>query len=467
MKKLTALLLTTLLMLSLAACGKGPADRNATERTQPQSEPQTTQSGKQDDPQSNGITLLCDDSSSFSSHFGTASGYYYFTESGKIQGEKSGLHLMYIDYATKKEVYLCSDSGCQHNSETCTSVFSMEEFGTDCLPFVHGNWLYVLNREFDQDGSTAMDLQGGTDDVKTESMPVSLYRMGLDGSVRQKVFTFPENTTAEKLVFSDGDDLWFVTKKLSFQQDGNATYTTSSDRALSRLDLSEGKIVSTIPLEFGDHMHHKVIGGTGSQFILCSVEYPQGMSEQDVMRLTDDDWKKLYKNSSTVCSALDVTSGEKKEIYRQANRSLSPSFAVRGGYLYASDYENNGILKIDLASGEKTTLAELSQNYIYDTLGDALCCVNVNESQDSTLYFVDMETGEVRHSTLTNQSLGWQLDILADAGDQVLVVYDYEAIPRNDGSYEILQFQYGLISISDLYHSNENYEPIAMVGSGK
>lgn len=465
MKKFLAILFAVLMLLLLPACGlDGHAGDGTKTSVSPGSNPETPQSSGPVQMPEGDIRLLCDDSSSFSNHFSTDGGFYYFTELEPIGSELYGMHLMYIDYATKKEVYLCSDPGCQHNTEACSSVFSMKEFGIDSLLFVHGGWLYVVNREFDQDGSAAIDMTGEGAGQSPESKPVVLYRMGLDGSSRQRVFTFPANAAVEKIVFSDGADLWFVTKTLEFERDGSANYTSSTNRTLSKLSLSQNKFVSEIPLEFGDNMHHKIIGGSGNQFVLLGVAYPQGMSEKEIMKLSDAEWREIYKNSSTVCSTLDATSKQIKEVYQRSNSLLSLNCVVKEGYLYASDAENSGILKIDLNTGESSTLATLPQNYIYYALDDALCCWDTGASLDNSLYFVDLITGSVKQGTLTNKRLGWKLDILADAGDQVLVIYDYEATPHGDGSYEITNYQYGLINKSDLYNSVDKFEPIAMAG---
>lgn len=465
MKKFLAILLAALTLLVLPACGlDGPAGNDTKTSVPPGSNLETPQSNDPGHTANSDIRLLLDGSTSFPNHFSTDGGFYYFSELESIGAELYGMHLMYIDYASKKEVFLCSDTACQHNTETCSSVFTMKEFGTDSLLFVHGGWLYVLNRESDQDGSTAIDMTGEGAGQSPESKPVVLYRMGLDGSSRQSVFTFPANTTVEKIVFSDGADLWFVTKTLEFERDGSATYTSSTNRMLAKLSLSQSKFVSEIPLEFGDNTHHKVIGGSGTQFVLLGVAYPQGMSEKDTMKLSDAEWKEIYKNSSTICSTLDATSKQIKEIYQRPNRMLSLNCVVKEGYLYASDEENGDILKIDLNSGEKSTLATLPQNYIYYALDDALCCWATGASLDNSLYFVDLKTGAVKQGTLTNKRLGWKLDILADAGDQVLVIYDYEATSHGDGSYEITNYQYGLIDKSDLYNSVDQFEPIAMAG---
>ena len=461
MKKTVSLLLAAVLALSFAACGndggteKTPIESSAV-LSQPGETPQQTSSG--------GLTLLCDDSSSFSNHFGTESGFYYFTESGRISDGLSGMHLMYIDYATKQEIYLCSDSGCRHDSDSCGSVYAQGEFGIDCLPFVWDNSLYVLSRDYDSDGSSSFDMMGGAS--SPEATAVSLYRMCLDGSARQKLYTFPDNVSTEKLVFGDGDALWFVTKILETQSDAAGSYTTSTDRSLSKFSIPENKIVDSISLDFGDNIYHTVVGASDSTFVLSGVAYQDGMSEAEAMRLSDDQWKLMYENSSTVYSSLDAASKSKTEIYRLDNRGFSSTCAVKDGALFVADCVGGGITKINFTTGESSRLAGSSQYYIYFAMDDTLCCANAGGADDKTLYFVDMETGEAHNSTLTNMSLGLQLDVLAEASDNVLVVYDYDVTQSGD-QYTIDRYKYALISKDALYRSQANYMPITMAGIGK
>lgn len=138
----------------------------------------SVQNQSSESPPADSLTLLCDDKSSFNNHCSTDKGFYYFTESGEITDDFYGFRLMYVDYATQKEVYLCSDSGCRHNSESCTAVFNADEFGFDSLVFVHEGYLYVLNRDYDQDGTTYFSDDGSN--IEPEKKSAELYRMGLD-----------------------------------------------------------------------------------------------------------------------------------------------------------------------------------------------------------------------------------------------------------------------------------------------
>ena len=451
MKKFISIILSAVILLSLFSCSD----------SQNQNQSDTAPSGELKSINSRGF--------SFSNNFGTKDGFYYFTENTEIGKNLYGMHLMYVDYATKKEIYLCSDSGCKHDSEKCSSVFSADEFGFDSIPFVYDDHLYVLSRDYDNDDTVSLDYFAGNDtssDVQPQSNNAKIYCMELDGSSRQKIFDFPENSTVTKEVFAEGDNLWFVTKNLKFKKEDNATYITSSDKALCKYSISQNKITEQIPIYFDDNVNYQVIGCSDTKFVLSGIAYPDNMSQTDILKLHDDQWHEAYKNSKTVYATLDITNREKNEILKHSNNKLNITDAVEGQYLYVSD-EKGGINKIDLETGEQSVLTDLKQNYIYFSIGDTLCCTSTGDEKDESLYFVDMETGKVSRSTLTKKSLGWQLTILAYTDTHALAVYDYDAIAKDDDSYEINQYKYALIAKEDLYNSKENFEPISMAGKGR
>lgn len=157
----------------------------------------------------------------------TKDGYYYLTKDAtELEDGTWGTHLMYMDFATKQEVYLCSNAGCKHNTADCPSVFLMNEFPLYASGiFVYGDKLYVLSKESDNEGSVTQDLVVSSDDaaVETEAAKAVLYEMNLDGTNRQKVFTFDAGLTVEDVVLGDESGLYFVTKKLSIRWEKGIT----------------------------------------------------------------------------------------------------------------------------------------------------------------------------------------------------------------------------------------------------
>lgn len=179
----------------------------------------------------------------------TENGYYYITEETmELKDESYAHHLFYVDFETKQEVHLCSDSSCQHDTETCTAVLPMEEFEADSSIFVYQNKLYILSRPYDDDGSSSVMVVG--DESFFESQPAVLYRMELDGSNREIVYRFDPDVTVENSVLADGNGLYVVTKKLASKQEGEVNFTTSSEREIIRINTVTWKSQTVIDMDF-------------------------------------------------------------------------------------------------------------------------------------------------------------------------------------------------------------------------
>ena len=124
MKKIFAVLMSLVLGGSLCACGNGvqilggnagkegnggsaseeQAAGGGTTAGQSTKEPSTGE-------QSIGDLQLLNDSDHLANCY-TKDGYYYLTEdSTELADGTWGTHLMYMDFTTKQEVYLCSNAG--------------------------------------------------------------------------------------------------------------------------------------------------------------------------------------------------------------------------------------------------------------------------------------------------------------------------------------------------------------------
>lgn len=397
----------------------------------------------------------------------TENGYYYLTgETTKLRGDDYGTHLMYMDFATCQEIYLCSTAGCRHDTADCPAVFLYDEFPSYTTKlFIFKNNLYILSREYDNDGSMSQDmLLGESGLLSPEKSPAVLYRAGLDGTGRKPVYTFDSDLTLEDHVIGDENGIYIITKKLSVDKIDNASYTTLSERRLMFLDLESFDIKEICSMDFNDGISWQVIGCCENSLILSGIDFGKELSLDE--KWDDDIHKELYEKSFDVYAVLDLESGALREFYRISNKE-EHSARVVGDILYLSSSENQDIEGLNILTGEKKTICTLSQNFIMDTLGDMLCCRDWNLSKDSTWYFVNTKTGEISHSSLVNQCNGWELEFYAELASDVLVVYDYDAEKNSDGSYSIYQKKCALISKEDLFAGKENYRKIKMIGPGE
>lgn len=141
--------------------------------------------------QGDGLKFLCNPYSDSACY--TENGYYYQTfDTVELADGTYGSHLMYMDYASCREIYLCSTAGCRHDSPDCPAVLPYDDFPVSSTKlFVSGDHLYILSREYDDDGAMSQDyLLDGTYDEPAESQPAVFYQAKLDGTERKKIYTF-------------------------------------------------------------------------------------------------------------------------------------------------------------------------------------------------------------------------------------------------------------------------------------
>ena len=394
----------------------------------------------------------------------TDSGCYYLSDDDeRLPDGRYASHLMYMDIATRQEIYLCNNAACAHNTVDCTSVLLYEDFPpyTTALFVWNGN-LYMMSKEQDQDGGSAATQVLGGDGasiVSIESKSAILYRANPDGTNRNKVYTFDPNVTVEDFVVGDADGLYFITKKLTTQQGNGNIYHTSSERKLIYLDLSSKTERAVCSMDFGDNISWDVIGGSGRMLLLHGIDFGRYVSPEEML---DDDFNKMYGDSYDVFAALNVDDGSLREFYR-AYAPKERSYEVDGNKLYFAVGGSGSIVSVDLRTGEEATLCTIAKNSIWGMIGDKLYCY---DSSDHTYRFVDVNTGEISHSGLVNKTTGWSLEFIAEFGDQVLVNYDSDGSFSSYGSFSLTRQHYGLIRKEDLYAGIDNFAPISMTGKG-
>ena len=471
MKKIFVVFMTAaFICLSLCACSSktGGVDGNSDK----DQKPNTQNSGVKENTSNNnsssengGLQFLSNryDGSACS----TENGYYYLTsEITELRNGDVGMHLMYMDFASKREIYLCSTAGCKHDSPDCPSVFLFDDFPpSSTIPFIFKEHLYILSREDDQDNSVTQGvLVIGGDGTLVESSPAVLYRANLDGTERKKIYTFDAALTLEDKIIGNDKGIYVITKKLSADKDGNQTYTTSSERRLMFLDINSLSLDEVCSMDFGDHISWQIIGCCQNDFLLCGTDFGRELSRDE--RWDDDVYKELFKNSYEVYALLSQDGGKPKKLTKQSNR-YENSEKFLGNKLYLSSRKNQKIEVLDIKTGKKKTLCKLPQNLIMNTLGDRLCCREWNLAGNPIWYFVDTKTGKITNTPLKILCNGWSIDFRGETSQDVLFIYDYDATDHHDGSYEINTYKHALISKDDLFAGKDNYRKVKMVGPGE
>ncbi len=80
---------------------------------------------------------------SFGLACGSKDGYY------SIYNNEDGMtNIMYIDYKTKKQIYLCDKSECNHDNEKCTSFIDFKYAAMEKMLLCDDKYLYLITSEY-------------------------------------------------------------------------------------------------------------------------------------------------------------------------------------------------------------------------------------------------------------------------------------------------------------------------------
>lgn len=489
MKMLLSVILTAALVLSLAACNK--ADNNSGSSLESGAESSTTisntntgnNSTEQNAPESADntsnapfgdiqLTLLLDGQHlPGKSGCSTDEGYY------SIQSNVAGGGfdcITYVDYATKQEVILCSDSSCKHDTERCTSVLSDEKFL--CELFFYKEHLYYLVTDFDNEGVWSAGSISPGDGYSNDTLYITtprLYRMNPDGTNRELVYTFGDNERVEHFAVGDGDCIWFVTKEPTIERDEEmgVTRNGSKNRAAVRLDLNERELVEQIPISYKDNIDKDFIGVCGGKMIFGGIAYPDGKSAFDYIDILAqspivgdttgmDEYLEFMSTCEYAFFALDVTDKTMREIYRAGFGDISLDFTQIGEKLYIPTKDCSAFA-LDLNTGS-TEDFPVPEGYELDGfVGERP--VYITTDGEYKRYFSNPDTGEMIKWIL---GLGGNEVITVNSGS-ALVVYKTVGEEQPGGGILNPVDMYALISLDDLYNGRENFEPIDMLERSK
>lgn len=483
MKKIFTIILAAALALSLCGCNKsnndsennmgiggessslissGSTGTNSTEQSLPvvMDNPQTVQ------PENKQLTLLCT-GYHMPTDIGCGTDEGYYSVQSNVAGGKYSC-ITYVDYATRQEVILCSDSSCKHDSERCTSVLPREwdMFGE---MFFYKEHLYYLVTDLDNEG--AISAGASNSDETINSITPKLYRMNPDGTGRELVYTFGGNEKVEHFAVGDGDCIWFITKEPTIErnEETGATRFGSKNRAAVRLDLNERKIVEQIPIFYKDNIYKDFIGTAGSKMIFGGIAYPDGKSAADYMDILtpspvvgDTSGLAEYHEFMSTCEyaffALDVTDKTMREIYRAGYDDISLDFTQVGERLYIPTGDNyTSAFTLDLNTGNTEDFF-VPDGYELDRfVGERPLFITTDGEYKR--FFADPDTGEMKSWIL---GLGGD-GVITINSESALVIYKTVGEEQPDGSIMNPHYLYALISLDDLYNGRENFEPIEML----
>lgn len=401
MKKRVAMLLAMLMLLLLSACAESPSGADALPGAP---DANSEVSVKAQGEAAAGGALV------YSGWFGyygvgTAEGYYMLKNNYSTNTE----NITYIDYATRKHVYLCSSLNCTHEDDSCPSFVpfngamrSLMVVGDKLVLVYDGNSYY-----FDELG----DLAYPHIDV-----------MDKNGANRKTIAQFKDEEFLSTEFLADDSKLYFQ-KQISREQEDGAYY---SEAQLMSLDIYTGATEELFAFEDGDY----ILGAVGSEVLFVSqtnAEVSQTAEEEIQTRMremeespesyTDDDWEKIYREwdalyqeawdkSKYELKAFSVAGGGVRKVHAWARADIVNDWCNGRDGMYYVTKQDGALKRVDFQTGEVQTVCEdmpdlAEKNAYYQGAYGEWIFLDYTVEESETRYVqgrfaVNVQSGEVK-----------------------------------------------------------------------
>ena len=314
--------------------------------------------------------------------FGAQDGFYFFKSYPTKETVEGYDNLMYIDYATGKQVYLCNKSNCPHSDSGCTSYIPTT--GAQGL-FTYKDKLYRLSSAGSSDG---------------KSVVPGLFVSDLDGSNSKMLYRLDSGMGwLSDIVIGDGVLYADVMVMGSDNSDGGIGFITGDDnnsRILSvNLSTSKAEIVH-------DLTNQKIVGVFDSYIVISEP-----------------------KNGEMVFSLFDTKSNTITEAGRVKGTTV---YAQSEGKIYYT--LSNVLHSLDLKTGNTAQIASglpASLDQIEAYSGFAVCTQS-DASGTKAHFAVNLSSGNISQINLFKSGLDFKspVEIEAEWGDYFLVCTGYK-----------------------------------------
>lgn len=366
-------------------------------------------------------------------------GYFYIRKIS--DGNKIRMNIMYFDYDTRKEVYLCNKPNCNHNSNSCSSYLKFSEMNE---LFYYNNYLYLINTQV---SSNVISVNAdGTVNDDLEGSPTTVYRMNLDGTNKTKLFSVPSGTQMAMPYIVNGNILY------AFLEEYKTENTTSiiTSRKLIAVHLDTGKYDFII-----DGTNKSFIGGYQDKIVLKEIEY-----KNDPSKFENDDqeyFNNLY-HSNVKIKLLDLSDKKEKVIYEDIYKNLE-ILDIYKNRIYFIGQGSKSLEYLDLDTMKKALLKELSEIGATFSVIDDKILIHYNKSGKAE--YIDLKTNDTMNFTLKDNNDKF-IKILSSNKDSYFVmieeVYGDEYTTwAGTKNRRLLETNYALVKKEDYWASRTNY----------
>lgn len=371
-------------------------------------------------------------------------GYYYLDDDN---------HIMYFDYDTQKEVYLCNKPNCTHEDDSCSSYLEMGEINE---LFYYDNHLYLVNA---QTGGNIvhMNLDGTISDTEEKENPSTIYRMDLDGTNKKKLFAVPSGTQITMPYIIKGNQMYAFLETYENVQDAEHSYTvTTTNRKLISIDLEKGSYK-----EIADAMNDSFIGIYNDNIVLQEIIYAKDPDhfKDDTIGYIDN----LYQSDMQI-KLFHLDTEKIENIYQDSYKNMETIRFYKDG-IYMLKQHSKKLEYFDFASKQKTALLTLpkSDMELSEIVDDKLLVYQYKDEQAhiESANVIDLKTKEINEFKLMDKNDNL-VNILAANDTYYFVEREYvlgEEYTTWAGTkqQDIISVNYALIKKADYWASKPEY----------
>lgn len=390
---------------------------------------------------------------------GNQNGFYRITTQEDEEGNT--IHnLQYVDYQSKKELYLCDKPECHHKDTSCTSF--VKDAPTARL-FLDGDHLYLIKEEFAQSNEIS-----GNDDLGFQisggNRIPSILQMDLDGKNQKELFQLEEGYQFDSSCIAIADHtLYIQVEKSEYvkMQDGSMTGITT-EKKLYAINLQTASYEAVMDLNY-----EYLEAAQGRQLIFSKTNF-----KADIDQLLQNKKYEAYQNAflDTTKSYYSYDIDHKKR--GKEVQAASGDAHYEQGSLYG--IKDQQLWKTDMSSEESVVLAtfpnDQSHSIAYSKDGylmiDHWEKVYLNAAYLSSSIF-NLQEQRLSPFTLTMKDPKAPFTILGESRDQYFMVYDHDGHMEDTWAgtkqYTIDKEYDGLIDKDAFWQSSNVFTPIERV----
>ena len=385
----------------------------------------------------------------------TKDGYY------TISTDENGMmNIMYVDYKTKKQIYLCDKSQCEHDNDKCTSFIDMKYSARENTLLSDGKYLYLVSSEFNNEGGISTSINYGAGEVQQEDEPSSIYRMNLDGSNKKKLASLDSGELLDDKFFTDGNYLYGIAmKKTNIKIDGDTTYTKGDDYQLIGISIEDGERKNITDWD----NDWTILGVYEDKLIVNKLKFDHELTDEE--RMDNEKYIAAYRQAKEIIGTYDFNTKDFEEL---ASHDASNDYLYE---IYEKNlfyYKNNGdkIMSLDLESKKEEVFLETEYCNIQQIYNGYIITSDWKESKKG-FYIISIKDKKIEKFKLIKNN-GYPINIIGESDNFFFVESNCqieEEYVEWAGVSQTIETnrQYSMISKDDFVNNKKVFEKVEMI----